>query len=76
MSIRSQPARQRLVDGIVADLEHHVMQARAIVGIADVHARALAHGIQALQHLDAVGAIFIFVLLRGVFVFSSVMLSI
>ena len=45
-------AGQRLVDGVVDDLEHHVVQAGAVIGIADVHAGALAHRIQALQHLD------------------------
>jgi hypothetical protein len=52
---------QRLVDRIVRNFEHHVVQARAIVGVADIHAGPLAHGIEALQHLDAVGAIFILV---------------
>src|SRR3546814_2873841 len=31
--------RQRLVDRIVRNLEHHVMQARPVVGVADIHAR-------------------------------------
>ena len=44
-------AGQRLVDGVVRNLEHHVVQARAIVGIADVHAGALAHGIEARSTL-------------------------
>jgi hypothetical protein len=34
-----------------------VMQARAVIGIADIHAWPLAHGIEALQHLDAVCAL-------------------
>ncbi len=46
-------AGQRLVDGIVHHLEHHVMQAGTIGGIADVHAGTLAHRIQTLEHLDA-----------------------
>ena len=50
--------RKRLVDGVVDDLIDHVVQARAVIGIADIHARPLAHGIEALQHLDAVGAVF------------------
>ena len=33
-------AGQRLVDRIVGDLEHHVVEARAVVGVADIHARA------------------------------------
>ena len=45
-------AGERLVDRIVDDLVDHVMQAGAVVGVADVHARALAHRIEALQDLD------------------------
>ncbi len=44
---------QRFVDGVIHHLEHHVVQTGAIVGVADVHAGALAYGIQPLQHLDA-----------------------
>ena len=58
-------ARQGLVDGIVHDFIDHVMQARAVIGVADIHAGALAHGIQALQHLDAAGAIFVGHLMCG-----------
>ena len=46
-------ARQRLVDGVVDDLVDHVVQARAVIGVADVHARALAHRLEALEDLDA-----------------------
>src|SRR5215469_7804316 len=45
-------AGKRLVDGVIDDLVDHVMQARAVVGIANVHARPLAHGIKPLEHLD------------------------
>ena len=45
-------AGQRLVDGVVDHLIDHVVQARAVVGVADIHARPLAHGIEAFQHLD------------------------
>jgi hypothetical protein len=51
-------ARQGLVDGVVDDLEHHVVQAGAVAGVADVHARALAHRFQALEYLDAVRVVF------------------
>ena len=34
-----------LVDGVVDGLEDHVVQAGTIIGITDVHARALAHRI-------------------------------
>ena len=48
---------QRLVDGVVGYLEHHVVQARAIVGIANIHAGALAHRVEALEDLDRIRAI-------------------
>ena len=51
-------AGQRLVDGVVHHLVDHVVQARAVVGVADIHARPLADGIQALQNLDGIGAVF------------------
>jgi len=50
--------RQRLVDRVVEHFEHHVMQAGAIAGVANVHARTLAHRFQAFQYLDAVGIVF------------------
>ena len=51
------PPRERLVDGVVHHLVNHVVQARAVVGIADIHARPLADRIEALQDLNAVRAI-------------------
>ncbi len=50
-------ARERLVDGVVDDLVDHVVQARAVVGVADIHARSLAHGIKALENLDGFGTV-------------------
>jgi hypothetical protein len=50
-------AGQHLVDAVVHDLVDHVVEARAVVGVADIHARALAHGIQALENLDGFGAV-------------------
>ncbi len=41
-------AGQRLVDGVVDDLENHVVQACAVIGISDVHARALSHRVKTL----------------------------
>ena len=41
-------AGQRLVDRVVDDLEDHVVQAGAVIGVADVHAGALAHRIKTL----------------------------
>ena len=48
---------KRLVDGVVDDLIDHVVQARAVVGVADIHAGALADGVQPLQNLDGIGAV-------------------
>src|SRR5262249_50573394 len=45
-------ACERLVDGVVDDLVDHVVQTGAVVGVADVHPRALPHGLQALENLD------------------------
>ena len=53
-------ASERLVNGVIDDLEHHVVQTRAIIRIADIHPRALADRIQALQHLDIRGVVSIF----------------
>ena len=50
-------AGQRLVDGVVDHLVDHVVQARAVIGVADVHAGALAHRVQTLQDLDGFGAV-------------------
>ena len=45
-------AGERLVDGVVDHLVDHVVQAGAVVGVADIHARPLAHGVEALEDLD------------------------
>ena len=41
-------SRERLVDGIVDGLEHHVMKAGAVIGVADKHTGPFAHGLKAL----------------------------
>ena len=51
-------ARERLVDGVVDDFIDHVMQAGTVIGVADIHARPLAHGVEAFQHPDQFRAIF------------------
>ena len=53
------PAGQRLVDGVVEDFEHHVVETGAVGRVADVHARSLAHGLEALQNLDGIRAVFV-----------------
>ena len=50
-------ARHRFVDRVVDDLPDEVVQA-ADIGRADVHARALAHSLQAFEDLDAGSAVF------------------
>ena len=47
-------AFERLVDRVVDDLVDHVVQAGAVIGVADIHARPLAHRVEAVQHLDRV----------------------
>lgn len=49
---------ERFVDGVVDNFVDHVMQAGAVIRVADIHAGPLAHGIEALQDLDGVSAIF------------------
>ena len=49
-------AGQRLVDGVVHDLPHQVVQA-ALAGGADVHAGALADRLEALEDLDRAGVV-------------------
>ena len=51
-------ARQRLVDGVVHDLIHEMVETRRGGG-ADVHARTLPDGLQPLQHLNLTGVIFL-----------------
>src|SRR3546814_5865119 len=46
-----------LVDRVVDHLEHHVVQAGAVVDVADVHARTLADGFQAAQHGNPAGIV-------------------
>ena len=44
---------ERLVDRVVDDLVDHVVQTRAVIGVADVHAGPLANGFETLEDLDA-----------------------
>ena len=43
---------QGFVDRVVDDFIDHVVQAGAVIGVADVHAGTFAHGIEALEDLD------------------------
>ena len=51
-------ARHGLVDGVVDDLPHQVVQAAGACG-TDVHARALADSLKTLEDLDFASAVFI-----------------
>ena len=50
-------AGQDLVDAVVHDLIDHVVQAGPVVGIADIHAGTLSHGVQTLENLDGIGVV-------------------
>ena len=57
-------ASQSLVNGVVNKFEHHVVQACAVIGVTDIHARSLANRIQALEDLDAGGIITVLILVH------------
>ncbi len=61
-------AGEGLVDGVVDDLLHEVVQA-ALTGGADVHARALADRLETFEHLDGVCPVLVGNLLAGRFGF-------
>jgi hypothetical protein len=50
--------RERFVDGIIDDFVDHVVKAGAVVRVADIHARPLANGVEALQDLDRFRVVF------------------
>ena len=45
------------VDGVIDDFKDHVMQAAAVVGIADVHAGADAYCFQSFEYANAGGVV-------------------
>ena len=49
---------QSLVNPVVHDLVHHVVQARAVIRVADIHARTFADSFQAFENLDGIRAVF------------------
>jgi hypothetical protein len=49
---------QRFVDGIVHDFVDHMMQARAVIRVTDIHARTLANCVEAFQNTNGIRAIF------------------
>ena len=45
-------ARQSLVNGVVKHLKYQMMKSGAVRGVANIHARALSHRIEALENLN------------------------
>ena len=45
---------KRLVDGVVDHLIDHMVKPRAVIRVADIHAGALSHRVQAFQNLDRI----------------------
>jgi hypothetical protein len=52
---------ERFVYGVIDDLIYEVVKTTRTSG-ADVHARAFAHGFEALKNLDIAGVVSIFLL--------------
>jgi len=50
-------AGQVLVDAVVDDFPHEVVQTRPIVDIANVHARPFADGLEAFENGDVLGTV-------------------
>src|SRR5207302_3922565 len=46
-----------LVDGVVDNFVDEMMQAGAVIGVADVHAGPLAHALEAFEHSDRAGVV-------------------
>jgi hypothetical protein len=53
-------AGQSLVDAVIHHFIDHVVQARAVISITDIHPGALAHSIQPLENLDRIRAVVVF----------------
>ena len=51
-------AGQGLINAVVDNLIDHMMQARAIIGVTDIHAGTFPNGIQAFENLNRFCAIF------------------
>ena len=53
-------AGERLVDRVVQHFVNHVVKAGAVIGVADIHARAFANRVQPAQDFDRIGIVFLF----------------
>ena len=54
-------SRQGFVDRVIDDLEYHVMQTGAVIGVTDVHAGAFSDRVEALQDFDFAGVVNVFI---------------
>ena len=43
---------ERLIDRVIHQFEHHMVQPGTVIRIADIHTGPFAHGVQALEDLD------------------------
>ena len=50
-------AGKGFVDGVIDDLEHHVVEARSVVRVTDVHAGAGANGLESLEDTNVSGIV-------------------
>jgi hypothetical protein len=48
---------QGFIDGVIHDLEDHVMQTAAVIGITDVHSGSLSYGVETFQDFDFTGVV-------------------
>ena len=48
-----------LIDRVIDNFLHHMVQSRTVVRIADVHAGALANRLQALQYLNRASVVLV-----------------
>ena len=66
---------QSLVDPVIDNLIDHMVQARAIIGVTDIHARALPDGLQAFENFNRIRAILLGVLRVVAHMLRSLILS-
>ena len=50
-------AAQCFIDRVVDQLLHHVVEARAVIGISNVHARPFTDCVESFEYFDACGVV-------------------
>ena len=58
-------AGEGFVDGVIDDFKDHVMQAAAVVSVADIHAGADAYRFQSFEYANAGGIVGVVLLAHG-----------